>query len=105
MPVPVKSMKLTPKFKLRSAQYKHAKTMSDGRYTPDKMKSSLSVDVPVPFNMEYSIDNIEDKPYYCGWSTDFPGVVVQADTLEQLEKEFVISVKVLAQYLHDTNGK
>jgi len=62
-------------------------------------KESLNIDVPVLLNMAYN--NVDDK--YVGWSTNFPGVIVQAESLEELEIEFKVSVQVMSSYLFDKN--
>jgi predicted RNase H-like HicB family nuclease len=59
----------------------------------------LSREVLIPMNMEYLIED----GIYCGWSTDFPGVVVQGKSLVEIKREFVKSVQIVSKYLYDEN--
>jgi len=62
--------------------------------------STLKIKVSVPFEMEY-----EEMDGFVGWSTTFPGAVVQAESLDQLIEEFKTSIEVISQYLYDQNEK
>ncbi len=54
------------------------------------MKNSIDI--------EYVVQHIDGKNVYLGWAIDYKGVVVQADSFDEMREEIITSIRVL--FLH-----